>query len=158
MHSARTVSLILFVLVAAFEAAAEAPPAIPPGSDFGAGLTLSETTPLAEVVRAPEKFAAQPVLLRGRISDVCQRKGCWVVLRDGGEGLRVRFHDYAFFLPTDSAGSEAFVEGLVKVEELSQEAARHYAAESVDGDPDSITGPQHEVGFTATGVRLVRAP
>jgi len=46
----------------------------------------------------------------------------------------------------------------VQVEELSQEAARHYAEESVDGDPDSIEGPQREVGFTATGVRIVRAP
>ena len=158
MHTSRTVSLVIFLLVAAFTAAAGAPSEIPPGSDFGAGLTLSELTSLAEVVRAPEKFEARPVLLRGRISDVCQRKGCWVVLRDGGEQVRVRFHDYAFFLPTDVAGSEAFVEGLVNVEELSQKAARHYATESVDGDPDSIAGPQREVGLTATGVRLVRAP
>ena len=158
MHTSRTVSLVIFLLVAAFTAAAGAPSEIPPGSDFGAGLTLSELTSLAEVVRAPEKFEARPVLLRGRISDVCQRKGCWVVLRDGGEQVRVRFHDYAFFLPTDAAGSEAFVEGLVNVEELSQKAARHYATESVDGDPDSIAGPQREVGLTATGVRLVRAP
>jgi hypothetical protein len=158
MFTARTASLILFALVAAFESAAGASPPIPPGSDFGAGLTLSELTPLAEVVRAPEKFEARPVLLRGRISDVCQRKGCWVVLRDGGEQVRVRFHDYSFFLPTDASGSEAFVEGIVKVEELSQKAARHYAMESVAGDPDSIAGPQREVGFTATGVRLLRAP
>ena len=158
MHTSRTVSLVIFLLVASFTAAAGTPSEIPPGSDFGAGLTLSELTSLAEVVRAPEKFEARPVLLRGRISDVCQRKGCWVVLRDGGEQVRVRFHDYAFFLPTDVAGSEAFVEGLVNVEELSQKAARHYATESVDGDPDSITGPQREVGLTATGVRLVRAP
>ena len=158
MHTSRIVSLVIFLLVASFTATAGAPSEIPPGSDFGAGLTLSELTSLAEVARAPEKFEARPVLLRGRISDVCQRKGCWVVLRDGGEQVRVRFHDYAFFLPTDVAGSEAFVEGLVNVEELSQKAARHYATESVDGDPDSITGPQREVGLTATGVRLVRAP
>jgi hypothetical protein len=80
------------------------------------------------------------------------------VLRDGGEHVRVRFHDYSFFLPTDAAGAEAFVEGVVKVEELSEKAARHYASESVDGDPDSISGPQREIGFTATGVRLVLAP
>ena len=90
MHAARTVSLIIFVLAASFTAAAGAPSEIPPGSDFGAGLTLSELTSLAEVVRAPEEFEARPVLLRGRISDVCQRKGCWVVLRDGGEQVRVR--------------------------------------------------------------------
>jgi hypothetical protein len=158
MRTIRSVIFILLALVGSFTAAAGAPSAIPAGSDFGAGLTLSEPTPLADVVRAPEKFEARPVLVRGRISDVCQRKGCWVVLRDGGEQVRVRFHDYGFFLPTDIAGSEAFVEGLVKVEELSQKDARHYASESVAGDPDSIVGPQREVGFTATGVRIVAAP
>lgn len=158
MPTARFVSLVVLALVAACTAVAGAPSEIPPGRDFGAGLTLREPVSLAEVVRSPERFEARPVLLHGRISDVCQRKGCWVVLRDGGEQVRVRFHDYAFFLPTDVAGSEAFVEGLVKVEELSQEDARHYASESVAGDPDSIDGPQREVGFTATGVRLVRVP
>jgi hypothetical protein len=158
MRTIRSVIFILLALVGSFTAAAGAPSAIPAGSDFGAGLTLSEPTPLADVVREPEKFEARPVLVRGRISDVCQRKGCWVVLRDGGEQVRVRFHDYGFFLPTDIAGSEAFVEGLVKVEELSQKDARHYASESVDGNPDSITGPQREVGFTATGVRVIGGP
>lgn len=152
------VSLFTLVVVASLALVAVAASAIPPGSDFGAGLTLSEATPLAEVVRAPEDFEQRRILLHGKISDVCQRKGCWVVLRDGGEHVRVRFHDYSFFLPTDAAGAEAFVEGLVKVEELSEKAARHYASESVDGDPDSISGPQREIGFTATGVRLVRAP
>jgi hypothetical protein len=158
MLSIRTITLALFVLLLSFSAVAGAPSAIPAGSDFGAGLTLSEATPLADVVRAPETFTARPVLVRGRISDVCQRKGCWLMLRDGGDQVRVRFQDYGFFLPTDVAGSEAFVEGRVKVEELSQKAARHYASESVDGAPESIEGPQREVGFTATGVRIIPRP
>ena len=158
MHIVRIASFITLLLVAPLAAAAGSPSPVPPGSDFGAGLTLSEPTPLAEVVRAPEEFEERPVLLRGRISDVCQRKGCWIVLRDDGEQVRVRFHDYAFFLPQDSAGSEAWVEGVVNVEVLSEKAARHYAEESVDGDAESIVGPQREVGFTATGVRLVSAP
>ena len=62
------------------------------------------------------------------------------------------------FLPTDVSGSEAFVEGRLKVVELSEAEARHYASESVDGDPAPVDGPQRELGFTATGVRLVAGP
>jgi len=158
MHDALKLSLVTLFVLVPLALGARAASTIPPGSDFGAGLTLSEPTPLAEVVRAPEQFEQQSILLHGKIADVCQRKGCWIVLRDGGDHVRVRFHDYSFFLPTDASGSEAFVEGVVKVEELTEKAARHYASESVDGDPDSISGPQREIGFTATGVRIVPAP
>jgi hypothetical protein len=134
---------------------AELPPEIPDGRDFGAGLTLERPTALAEVLRAPERFAEEPILLHGRISDVCQRKGCWTILRDGADQVRVRFRDYGFFLPTDSTGAEAFVEGVIRVETLSEKAARHYEAESRDGDPDAVTGPRREVGVVASGVRLI---
>jgi hypothetical protein len=110
---------------------------------------------LAKVVLAPEQFEQQPLLLHGQISDVCQRKGCWTILRDGDAHIRVRFRDYGFFLPTDATGAEAFIEGVVTVETLSAKAARHYEAESRNGDPGSVQGPRREVGFTASGVRLV---
>jgi hypothetical protein len=136
-------------------AAAEPSAAIPPGADFGAGLTLTRSTALADVVRDPERFVEQPILVHGRVSDVCQRKGCWLMLRDGEDQVRVHFKDYGFFVPTDSTGEEVFVEGLVSVETLSENAARHYESESRRGDPDLVSGPRQEVVFTATGVRLV---
>jgi hypothetical protein len=150
----RALVLVHILLLAAAVASAESPPAIPPGDDFGAGLTLLQTTSLAEVMREPEKFE-QPILLRGKIADVCQRKGCWTIVHDGTDHLRVRFKDYGFFLPKDSMGAEAFVEGVVKIEMLSEKMARHYASESRSGEPDSIEGPQREVGFTASGVRII---
>ena len=154
MHRNPAASLLLLVALALVSLGADGP-AIPSGENFGAGLTLQQSTELAEVVSAPERFEEQPVLLHGRISDVCQRKGCWTILRDGDAQVRVRFLDYGFFLPTDAAGAEAFVEGVVKVEVLSEKVVRHYESESRDGDPNGVTGPRREVGFVASGVRLV---
>jgi hypothetical protein len=136
-------------------ATAGQPAAIPSGTDFGAGLTLTRPTPLSEVVQDPERFEQQPILVHGRVSDVCQRKGCWLMLSDEAAHVRVHFKDYGFFVPTDSMGNEVFVEGIVTVETLSESAARHYESESRRGDPDLVNGPQREVIFTATGVRLV---
>lgn len=124
--------------------------------DFGAGVTLRETTPLAEVLATPERYAAEPVLVEGRITDVCQKKGCWTVLTDGKNSVRVRFQDYGFFLPKDAFGATALVQGVAVVRTLSEKEARHYEAESRGGDPGAIQGEQREVGLVASGVRLTR--
>ncbi len=123
--------------------------------DFGDGISLTEETPLARVLAEPEQYEDRPVLVRAQIADVCQRKGCWTILREGKDQVRVRFKDYAFFLPTDCSGREALVQGRVEVKTLSASLARHYEEESRDGDPDGVTGPRREVGMTATGVRLL---
>jgi hypothetical protein len=144
-------------LLASVLAAFAAEPVIPDGTDFGAGLTLLRAIDLEAVVRDPDQYGGEPILLRGRISDVCQKKGCWTILQQGEASVRVRFKDYAFFLPVDSSGKQAYVEGVVRVETLSPTAARHYAEESKSpaADVGAIRGPQREVGFTATGVRIV---
>jgi len=107
--------------------------ALPQGEDFGAGLTLERTTPLAEIVHDPARFAGERLLIHGEVTDVCQKKGCWVVIREGDAHVRVRFEDYGFFLPRDCAGAKAYAQG------------------SVSG----ATPAGGEVTFTATGVRLV---
>lgn len=127
-----------------------------PFEGFGSELTLSEPTALADVMRAPERYAERPILLRGKLADVCQKKGCWTILKDGEAHVRVRFKDYGFFLPKDSVGREAWAEGVVTVRTISEKEARHYEAESRGGDPGSIHGPQREVAFTASGVRILR--
>jgi hypothetical protein len=155
MRKSQLAWFVSVVLLVSAPASAEPSPGVPAGKDFGAGLTLSLPTSLADVVLDPERFEQQPILLHGRISDVCQKKGCWTILRDGTAHVRVRFKDYAFFLPKDATGAEAFIEGIVVVETLSEKEARHYESESRNGDPESVDGPRREVGFTASGVRLL---
>jgi hypothetical protein len=148
---------VVLLLISASAAAAEAERAIPTGDDYGAGLTLQEITPLHEVVSRPELHVDRTLLVKGRIRDVCQKKGCWMVLTDGESQMRVRFADYGFFVPKDSSGKDAYVEGRAAAEEVSEKEARHYEAEASDGDPSKVHGPQRVVSFTATGVRLVSA-
>ncbi len=134
---------------------ASGPATIEPGTDYGAGLTLTRISSLPDVIAAAERHTSDSVLVRGRISEVCQRKGCWTILEDADATVRVRFKDYGFFLPKDSSGRQAYVEGVVTIQTLSEKQARHYQSEAKDGDPAAIHGPQREIGFVATGVRLV---
>lgn len=123
--------------------------------NFGDPLQLTKETPLAEAVERADELGDTPVLVRGQVTDVCQRKGCWTVLRSGDTHVRVRFKDYGFFVPTDCAGREALVEGVVEVKTLSADMARHYEEEASDGNPGAIQGPKKEVSMIATGVRLL---
>jgi len=130
---------------------------LPDGDDFGAAFRLTSPVSLVSVLADPDAFKENPVLIRARISDVCQRKGCWTILREGEQTVRVRFKDYGFFLPKNISGREALVEGVVTIRTLSEREARHYEEEAKDGQPKSIQGPQDEVGFLATGVRVLPA-
>ena len=138
-------------------------PALPAGSngsqsdgrDFGNGVTLVTATPLREVLAAPERFSDRPILIRGRLTDLCTKKGCWTVLADGDAFVRVRFRDYGFFLPQDALGSSAWVEGVAEVRTLSEREARHLASETRGREPDAVEGRQREIGFVASGVRLL---
>jgi hypothetical protein len=103
---------------------------------------LKTPTSLAAVVSNPEGHVDRALLLSGRLTDLCTKKGCWTVLADGEHSVRVRFQDYGFFLPQDALGSRALVEGRAELRTLSEREARHYAEESRDGDPDAIDGPQ----------------
>jgi hypothetical protein len=136
----------------------EPPISLPSGEDFGAGLTLGQISELDEIISRPEDYSDGPVLVSGKVSEVCQRKGCWMILRGEEAETRVTFKDYGFFVPKNCSGRVAYVEGEVQREVISERLARHYAEESSLGHPDEIQGAQEVVSFVASGVRLVSSP
>lgn len=148
-------SLLAAAVALASDAPAPADQPIPAGKDYGAGLTLDHVSDLGEVMEHPERFADQPVMVSGRISDVCQHKGCWTVLSQGDHNMRVRFKDYGFFIPTHCSGKTAYVEGMVRAERLSKQDVEHYKGESRHDDPGDVEGFEQSVGFVASGVRLI---
>lgn len=124
---------------------------------FGASLTLARPTAVAvsSVVAKPE-LRDRAVLVEGTIADVCTRKGCWLVVSDGTEQMRVTFKDYGFFVPKDSKGRRVLLEGIVSRKELTEDEARHYAEEATSGPkPEEITGTQSVLTMEATGVVIL---
>ncbi|MEW6126420.1 MAG: DUF4920 domain-containing protein [Acidobacteriota bacterium] len=123
---------------------------------FGAAFNKdAKVVKLAEVTANPDKYNGKTVKLKGKIADVCQREGCWLVLTDGERTVRVNMKDHAFVVPKDSGNKEATVEGIIEKKEISEEMARHYAEESAGKvDPSTIKGPQVVISVVATGVRI----
>ncbi|WP_163996094.1 DUF4920 domain-containing protein [Pyxidicoccus caerfyrddinensis] len=145
-------------------AKAEAPAAAPASQDGwkltrGEPIKGTQAVKLADVLAKPQAHDGKTVLVEGTVRKACERKGCWMELaadtQDKSPGVRVTFKDYGFFVPLDSAGSKARVEGVVKVAELSDGNAQHYESEGAIV-PRGADGKPREVQLVATGVELRR--
>lgn len=95
------------------------------------------------------------VSMQSKIVTNCQNSGCWMDLDVGNdEVIKVTFKDYAFFVPLDSEGKTAIVEGFAKKELIPVDMLKHYAED--DGksqeEIDAITEPQMAYTFEAIGV------
>jgi hypothetical protein len=98
-----------------------------------------------------EVNVGRTLAVTGRVAEVCRMKGCWMVLTDDRETVRITFKDYAFFVPRDLAGRTVVAEGILSRKTLTEEEARHLAAES--GGPGApAAGPREEWALLASSV------
>ena len=120
------------------------------------GAALDESLPqvrLPDLVGAAEEWLGKPVRVDVRVSEVCQKKGCFLIARDGATVLRVSFRDYAFFVPTDVGGKTVTLAGeLVRVERSADEAS--HLVDDLGTTGGLPAGHVYEI--VATSVRIPR--
>lgn len=122
---------------------------------YGAEPALS-SKPLTVSEAVKQKNSAQALRIRGKVTAVCQRKGCWMLLTDGQNTARTTFKDYSFFVPTDISGKEVIVEGTLSETVISEKEARHYALDSgkTAAEIESIQGEQKGYAIQAVSVQI----
>lgn len=125
---------------------------------FGAALTDQPRSTLAELLAQPEAHLNKTLLVEGSVRRACSRKGCWMeVASDAASpGVRVTFKDYGFFVPTDSAGSRALIQGVVELEEVKKSHVDHLESEGAKFERKREDGSALEVRLVANGVELWR--
>ena len=117
---------------------------------FGADLPQDgPVVPLATALADPAAHVGQAKVFSGRVVDVCQKKGCWVMLEDDGQGARVLLGDHDFYVPKDVRGP-AQVHGVLSRVALSPAAQRHTAQET-----SGATVPTVEYRILADGVQML---
>lgn len=99
---------------------------------YGEPIPAGTATPVSAAIAAFDAHASQPGRFSGRIAEVCQAEGCWMMLEDDGVAARVMFRDHAFLVPKDASG-RAVVHGVLSRKTLSPEAVEHLAADSAPG-------------------------
>ena len=111
----------------------------------------AKVVPLADILQTPEDFTKTPVVTEGVVEAACTNKGCWMQLG----GVRVTFKDYGFFVPKDSKGMKARVEGVVAIKTLSKDDADHLEHEGAKLTRNE-DGTAREISFIANGVELTK--
>ena len=127
---------------------------------FGTPLSTSPSYSLSDVLADPQRLAGQTIRVSGHVRKACSAKGCWMELATdstpSAAACRVTFKDYGFFVPTDSAGAEAQVEGQVAVKRVRAAHVKHYEGEGATFPSKREDGSADEVRIVATGVELTR--
>ena len=102
---------------------------------YGEKFTLTGSEPIQTLIDDADPYLGKSVRVVGEVTNVCQAKGCWMVLRgDGGESMRITMKGHAFSVPKDLAGRTAHVQGTVKQVEVDAKTVEHYASEGSTED------------------------
>ncbi|MFD2720252.1 DUF4920 domain-containing protein [Hymenobacter monticola] len=129
-----------------------------PGQTYGAAVTPDGALPMTALPTALGTRDSAQVKLTGKASAVCQAKGCWMTLPTAdGKQMRVRFKDYAFFVPKDLSGHEVVVSGWAYRSTVPKSELQHYAKDAGKSDQEvaAITQDEQQLTFMADGVRVV---
>lgn len=122
---------------------------------FGEKITADGAIPanqLAPKMKGTDSLAVKVV---GTVVGVCQKKGCWMQLDIGdGKMMRVKFKDYAFFVPKNISGKTVVLDGHAYNSTTSVAHLRHYAQDAGASKAEiaKITEPEVNVVFEARGV------
>lgn len=150
-------------LVEGTESAGVAPPvaAAPSKAEehFGTPFTVTSVLPARDLLADPKAKVGQTVLVEGRVSDVCQKAGCWMVItsdESNGAMMRVRMKDHGFSVAKDASGTIARVEGVVVEKPADPEEAAHFASEAAKPDAQPEKAGQATYEIEATAVTIVR--
>jgi hypothetical protein len=117
---------------------------------FGEAMPEGEAQAIGTAIAAGIEADAAARKFSGRITEVCQAKGCWVMLEDEGQVARVMMKDHDVGLPRDARG-RAVVHGVLSEKVLDEKTARHLAEDAGRSEPVAT----REFRIVATSVELL---
>jgi hypothetical protein len=128
--------LVMTFLGAAFVAGAAAA-----DDKFGAGVTLSDATPITHLLERPAEFEGKTVRVEGVVTEVCTAMGCWMALAPEpktapGTVLIQVDHEGKIVFPLTAKGKRAAAQGVVERitggegQEAASELARQQGAKA----------------------------
>ncbi|MDQ3020145.1 MAG: DUF4920 domain-containing protein [Bacteroidota bacterium] len=123
------------------------------GKDFDPSMTVIE---FGDLMTAIQDNDGKTILVKGNVTEVCQAMGCWMIMSEGKNNVRVKT-GHNFFLPKDIAGSNAVVIGTFKSTKISEEEAKHYNEETKNPTvkTENISGPQNAYEIEAMGIKIL---
>ncbi|WP_370901454.1 DUF4920 domain-containing protein [Chryseobacterium gossypii] len=133
------------------------------GDTYGAGVNPATESRAITVEKLSKKLKKENkklenVAIKGKVTDVCDKKGCWLTIQtEDNSQFFVKMKDYAFFVPTALKGKNVVLDGSAEKKIISVDEQKHYAedAKKPQSEIDAITQPKEEIRFVARGIRVV---
>ncbi|TDG37171.1 DUF4920 domain-containing protein [Pedobacter changchengzhani] len=128
------------------------------GQQFGEGVKTGNVNAVANIESKMGDNKTAEMKVEGKVVEVCKKKGCFMVLETAnGQGMRVTFKDYAFFMPKDIVGKTVVLDGIAKKQTISVEKLKHYAEDAHKSKEEiaKITKSKNELAFEAKGVVIL---
>ncbi len=121
-------------------------PAVSAAKEYGQPVTLKEKTEVTDILKSPDDYVGEKVLIEGTVVAVCAHRGCWmdIAAKEAFKKIQVKVADGEMVFPISAKGKEAVVEGIVEQLDISREELirwRKHQAErhGTEFDPKSIT-------------------
>ena len=126
---------------------------------FGLEFTLDSSIPAGTVLTNPDDYVGKTVRVTGKVSDVCQKMGCWMVITDADQHMRITTKDHKFFVAKDGAGATCDLEGTVVKREASPARTEHFKSEQSEGAPIPAAEEAGEATYeiVASAIRFDRS-
>ena len=88
------------------------------GKSYGKGVTITQATPLADVMARPSAFEGKTLRVEGYVTAVCEEMGCWLALAPtqakGDKSLIIQVEHGVVVFPMSAKGQFAAAEGVVR--------------------------------------------
>lgn len=121
---------------------------------YGAGVTLTEATPIKTLLERPDTFVGKTIRVDGVATAVCEHMGCWMAIAPesdpAGPTVRLKVEDGVIVIPVTAKGKKVSAEGVfekVGGDEESREAAGEHAKQ------DPKASQQYQLKATGAVIR-----
>ena len=105
---------------------------------LGAGVSLKEATPIAQVTAKPEEFVGKTIRIDGVATAVCQEMGCWMSVAAEndleGKTVRLKVEDGVIVFPVSAKGKKVSAEGVFEAIGAADEHGNEAAGEHAKND------------------------
>ena len=111
---------------------------------LGTGVSLKETTAIADVVKNPEAYVGKTIRIDGTATAVCQHMGCWMAVSESDKAdaptVRLKVEDGVIVFPVSAKGKNVSAQGTFE----------RIAANDAEGKEAASEHAKHQAKATAT--------
>ncbi|MRX28458.1 DUF4920 domain-containing protein [Kangiella sp. HZ709] len=104
--------------------------------------------PLEEISKQLASYTNQQITLKGQITKVCKKKGCWADIKSGDEQIRIKVTDDVIVIPIYTVGREAYATGTLKSKVMSKEETINYLQHMADDAGETFAPANVKQGMT----------